>query len=194
MLNIPKSKHKVQGASLTSPDKIGHKRREVVAELEAYNVRQAEDIFQEYADAADRSKSLIKRIGSFLRAESTSGRRAKIVKDFALLFFPWGAKVGSATEMIRQVVLPDLEHQKQQTNPDTMNITKWLRNRLQEPSTRSALIIIAAGATFFGLSIDVVELTAAIDTFLTAVSGVIAAGATLYEFFRKETPDEEQPA
>lgn len=192
MLNIPKSKHKVEGESLTNPDKIGHKRRAIVAELKTYNVKQAEEIFQSYADAADKSKSLKQRIGSFLRAESTSGRRAKIVKDFALLFFPWGTKVSSATEMLREVVLPDLETQQHEPNPETMKIVKWLRNRLKEPSTQSALVIIAASATFFGLSIDVIELQAAIDAFLTAASGVIAAGAVLYELFRKERPDDEE--
>lgn len=138
-------------------------------------------------------KNFFRRVKSFLLAESKSGRRAKVVKDFALLFFPWGAQVKNASQLLTEVILkPDVPPN---TNPNLkqMKITEWLRNRLHETSTKAALLIIVSGLTFLGFSLDVVSLTAALDAIIVGVSGVIAAGTALFEMFRKEIPDNEQP-
>lgn len=177
--------------STRNPDEVGHIRREAMSQV----VGMDRKTFDAYKDAADKKKPFTVRVKRFLLAESRLGRRAKVVKDFALLFFPWGKTVSSATELITEVLSPEQDEpaplpQSKQTL-EIMRIIEWLRARLRERSTQAALVIIVAGAAFFGLSLDVVILTEALDGLLTAVSGVITAIAILYEMFRKEKPDEE---
>lgn len=188
-MQTKKSKRTISGDTLTeykNPDSIGHIRREALAQVPTIDRK----TFEAYSIAANKREPFLKRVKNFLLAESRSGRRAKIVKDFVLLFVPWGKQVSSASELLTEVFAK--EPQQPKPNTKVMKITQWLKDRLAEPSTKSALVVLAAGGTFFGLSIDAVQLAGALDSLVTALSGVITAGTLLYEMFRKEKKDSEE--
>lgn len=64
-----------------------------------------------YLKALNRGKPFAYRIRQFLTASNKAGRQAKVLKDFALMFFPWGDKVETLTELVA--------HQIKRTMPDT---------------------------------------------------------------------------
>jgi len=184
-------KREVKAQSTRNPDDIGHLRRKALALVKEIDT----STFEDFRYAANKKKPLGKRIKRFVKGESKSGRWAKVVKDFALFFLPWGQSVSSATEFITEVVAKENRSSTSQTNNKKqadMKVIKWIRDRLKEKSTKSALVVLAAGATFFGLSVDAIALSEAIDSVLVAISGVITAGTLVYEMFRKENSDEPE--
>ena len=77
------------------------------------------------------------------------------------------------------------------TEIDMSEKKPWLERKLKEKSTSvGALITVAVLVLgYFGYNVGVAELTTAVEAVVMAISGVIVAGAGLYEIFRDE-PDE----
>lgn len=192
MLNIPK--RKVPKQTINTRKEIGNIARKARAES-LWEPLVYEEISEAFIQAADTTKPFSIRLKKFLLAENKSGRRAKLVKDFALFFIPWGKQVQTASNFLLEEVYPEHKQKQEQVQKDMERIPKaikWMRNRLKEKSTRTALLVIASMATFFGVEMSAMEITAGIEGVLQAVSMLIASLGVLYELVRKEKEDEEE--
>lgn len=89
---------------------------------------------EQYKIASDRKEPFFKRLSHFLLGTSNTGRKAKIIKDFALFFLPYGKQVGNITDFVTDQLEP------KQTNNDM-----WIWNRLKERTTWQGIITVLTG-------------------------------------------------
>jgi len=68
--------------------------------FEDYTVSVPTEAVEAYQDAINPELSLLHRIRRFLSAESKAGRKAKIIKDFGLIFVPYGRHINNITQLI----------------------------------------------------------------------------------------------
>lgn len=57
-----------------------------------------------YKKVFQKDTTFFERFGNFIRAENKAGRKAKIIKDFLLIFVPYGRTISSATEMATEII------------------------------------------------------------------------------------------
>lgn len=137
-------------------------------DLNAMRVDLPKQTLQAYHDAMNPKLSFGMRLRRFLRAENEAGRIAKTIKDFALIFIPYGRKI----ETLSDFVTSRLEPQHKYNRGSDMN---WIINRLKEKSTWRGIIAVA---TALGVSWSPDQIAAIVAL------GVAVAGA--FEVFFKE--------
>lgn len=95
---------------------------------------------EQYEIAADRKKPFLKRVGNFLLGTSNAGRWAKVIKDFALFFVPYGKQIGDITDFVTDELQPQ----------QTTNNMSWIAARLKERTTWQGIVtaLTAVGASF----------------------------------------------
>lgn len=120
---------------------------------------------ERYHDALNPRLSIGYRIRQFLRAENEAGRIAKVIKDAALIFVPYGKKIDTLTGFVTQRLI---KHER----GSNMN---WILSRLKEKSTWRGIVAVLT-AVGVGLSPD--QATAIVTL------GVAAVGA--FEVFFKD--------
>lgn len=81
-------------------------------------IRLEEKILEEYAEVLNPSKSFLDRLRAFLGASSKAGRKAKAIKDFVLLFTPYGEDIASVSEFVSKRFI----NPKQQTDKPMKDI------------------------------------------------------------------------
>lgn len=69
-------------------------------DLPKETIENYEKIFQSH-------RSFWERVQLFLKAENQAGRWAKVIKDFSLIFVPYGRQISTVTEFINQRLIPD---------------------------------------------------------------------------------------
>lgn len=117
---------------------------------------------EKYHDALNPRLSFGYRLRRFLSAQNEAGRIAKIVKDFALIFVPYGRQINTLTDFVTQRLTP-------KTNTNTnMN---WIKNRLSEKSTWRGIVAVLSA---IGVSISPSQTKAIITAGVTLV-GIIEA-------------------
>lgn len=127
------------------------------------------EILKSYEAVLNPSDSFWDRVRAFMSASSKAGRGAKAIKDFMLLFTPYGKQIGSVTEFVSERFI---QSKQKQNEAEDMN---WLFNRLTEQSTWRGIIVAVTGAGV-GIAPQLQEL-------------IIPAGVSLFaliEFFVKE--------
>lgn len=67
---------------------------------------------ENYERVFHKHRSFLDRLKSFLKAENQAGRWAKVIKDFALIFVPYGKQISTVTEFINQRLLPMAQSKK----------------------------------------------------------------------------------
>ncbi len=134
-------------------------------------VRLEEDILREYQEAINPGRPFSERVRRFLAATSKTGRRAKAIKDFALLFVPLGGRVKSVTEFIVKRFIQPQEDIMMNNETTAEKIKRFL----SQPSTQAGIsfVIMVVGSIWAGVDIDA-------ETFTQSVVGVIAALAALW--------------
>ena len=122
-----------------------------------------------YHDALNPRLSFGYRLRRFLSAQNEAGRIAKTVKDFALIFVPYGRQINTLTDFVTEQLTP-----KKNTN---MN---WIKNRLKEKSTWRGIVTVL---TALGVSLSPGQSAAIVTT------GVVLAG--LFEAFFKDPQSDD---
>lgn len=128
----------------------------------------AKEVHEEYQKVFDKERSFWDRVGSFLRAENKAGRWAKVVKDFALVFIPYGKTIDNITDLI----ITD-KKQKQMAQLKEGTFQKIIRFLKQE-STRRGLAFVA-GLVGAWLSIDLQP-----ELLIQSAIGVISGLSLIY--------------
>lgn len=117
-----------------------------------------------YEEALDPKIPLGKRLYRFITATNEAGRKAKIIKDFALLFLPWGKQVSNLTELATDII-------KHEQIKDVMETKPWYKSK----TVQSILVIITLVSTqFFGLEITEAELQETVTAVGVAIASVVA--------------------
>ena len=86
------------------------------AELDEETISAYEKVFQ-------KDTTFWQRLGRFIRAENRAGRYAKAIKDFALIFVPYGRTIATASEMATEIITD-----KQRSNMSFSDKLKKVRN------------------------------------------------------------------
>lgn len=68
-------------------------------------VRIGRTSLEKYKEALDSSQPFLRRVAAFFSATNKAGRRAKTIKDFLLIFLPYGKQVGNITELITELII-----------------------------------------------------------------------------------------
>lgn len=73
-----------------------------------------EETIAQYQKVFQKNTGFWERFGNFLTAENKAGRYAKAIKDFALIFVPYGRTISTATQMAKEII--DDNDMKQSNN------------------------------------------------------------------------------
>jgi hypothetical protein len=142
-----------------------------------------------YEIALNRDKPFRERVFAFIQAENRAGRKAKIVKDFILMFTPYGNRISAFSDFIRDSVLPQ-QHINMSMEED-MKVIDWLKDRLGEKSTTAGIIIIVGVLAYFGIHLDIVVIEEVLGAIIQGISVAVSGVVAIYEMIRKEKKDDE---
>lgn len=150
-------------------------------DLPKETIENYEKVFQSHRSFGDRVKS-------FLKAENQAGRWAKVIKDFALIFVPYGKQISTVTEFINQRLLPESNNKDMAQSNET--VFQQIKRRIKQPSTQAAiaLIITVLGSSWVGLDIEVTaeQLTNSLAGIVTAAGALWAAVMSVVNLFRDD--------
>lgn len=122
----------------------------------------------DFAYSIDRSNNFMSRVVRFLLAENEAGRQASVIKDFALIFLPFGQQVHTVADFI--VAKIKQNQTKVNKMPESEN-KPWYKSK----TINAAIVVIVIVATnFFGIEITEAELQDTVSAIASAVAGVVA--------------------
>ncbi len=122
-------------------------------DMETYNTLKKANIpveqMKTYDDLFRKKEGFFKRVGKFITATNKAGRRAKIIKDFALIFFPWGKQVADITEFATDVLKPEQTY----TDMPETTTTKNKERTAKGATVAFGLLFIAGLLQVLGLDL-----------------------------------------
>lgn len=113
-----------------------------------------EDTIAQYQKVFTKQTTFWQRLGNFIKAENKAGRYAKILKDFALIFVPYGRTISSASEMATEIISDNKKRKPM------LQDKKWYQSK-----TMWSAILLLVTATLQALGVDLMsnpELTATV--------------------------------
>lgn len=149
-----------------------------------YHVKWSLETVSDFNTAVDRKKPFWHRVRRFLAAENKAGRKAKAVKDFVLIFVPYGRQIGTVTELASEVF------KQNQPKEDDMKAVEWIKERLGEKTTYAGLVVLTAVAGIFGYVIPVEVLMEHLEQIVSGIALVLSGLGGIWAVIRKDKPKE----
>lgn len=124
------------------------------------------EVLEYYQTIITPSSSFWDRLRAFFSASNKAGRGAKAIKDFALLFTPYGKQIETVSEFITERFI-----KPEQTDKAMNDSKKWYKSA----TVNSIIVIIVLGAShFFDVQITEAELQTTIEAVGMALASVVA--------------------
>lgn len=187
-LNIPETDGEY-GVEYTPEDKDSDGVPDVIRKANSV----PNESFEIYQKVFDKDTTFLERFGHFLRAENKAGRKAKVIKDAALIFLPYGKKIENATEFITHIIEEEdtMTEDNNKIDEKIPEEVSKVRRFLKQKSTRAAMSILAGGLAYFGVEINPELLGEGLSAIVQGIGLFIAGGSTVYEMVRDEDKDKE---